>query len=99
MQLRIDPAPPLSQAVAGGIDPAPPRGMRLRALRHRSLAAGTAISILLVLLVAFAPLLTSIDPTAQDPAATFSPPSLEHPMGADAFGCDLFSRVLYGGRT
>jgi ABC-type dipeptide/oligopeptide/nickel transport system permease subunit len=71
----------------------------LRALRHRSLTAGLIISIVLTFLVAAAPLLTSVDPNAQDPLITFAPPSAEHPMGADAFGRDLFSRVLYGGRT
>jgi len=98
MQLRTDPDPATLEALDRGIDPAP-RGMRFRALRHRSLAAGMAICFVLMVLVALAPLLTSIDPTALDPAATFSPPSLDHPMGADAFGRDLFSRVLYGGRT
>jgi ABC-type dipeptide/oligopeptide/nickel transport system permease subunit len=70
-----------------------------RALRHRSLVAGLIVCILLVGMVAAAPLLTSIDPDAQDAMATFSPPSWQHPMGTDAFGRDLFSRVLYGGRT
>lgn len=71
----------------------------LRALRHRSLSAGLVICIGLALMVISAPLLTSVDPNAQDPMITFAPPSADHPMGADAFGRDLFSRVLYGGRT
>lgn len=72
---------------------------RARALTHPSLLIGLVICAILVLLVAAAPLLTKIDPDAQDPLATFSPPSWDHLMGADAFGRDLFSRVLYGGRT
>ncbi|HEY3717158.1 MAG TPA: ABC transporter permease [Jatrophihabitantaceae bacterium] len=71
----------------------------LRALRHRSLATGTVICLILVALVLAAPLLTSIDPNAQNPLATFAHPSGAHLMGADSFGRDLFSRVLYGGRT
>lgn len=80
---------------------APPsrRRMLLGKLRHRSLLAGLAICIVLVAMLAAAPLLTSINPEVQDPALSFSPPSAEHPMGADAFGRDMFSRVLYGGRT
>ena len=70
-----------------------------RALRHRSLALGLVICLTLMALVIAAPLLTSIDPNLQDPMTTFAPPSIAHPMGADAFGRDLFSRVLYGGRV
>ena len=68
-------------------------------LRHRSLAAGLVISGLLALVLAAAPLLTSADPNLQDPMASFAAPSLAYPMGADAFGRDLFAMVLYGGRT
>ena len=68
-------------------------------LRHRSLVAGLAMTAVLLLVIAAAPLLTSADPDLQDPMASFAPPSAEHPMGADAFGRDLFARVLYGGRT
>lgn len=68
-------------------------------LRHRSLVAGLAMTAVLLLVIAAAPLLTSADPNLQDPMASFAPPSTEHPMGADAFGRDLFARVLYGGRT
>jgi ABC-type dipeptide/oligopeptide/nickel transport system permease subunit len=71
----------------------------LRALRHRSLSLGLVLCSLLVLAAFCAPLLTSVDPTQQEPMATFSPPSAEHLMGTDAFGRDLFSRVLYGART
>ncbi|SEF09235.1 peptide/nickel transport system permease protein [Rhizobiales bacterium GAS191] len=92
-----------SPAAKEFVDTVSPRVSRrravLRALSHRSLMAGLIICTALTLLVIAAPLLTSIDPNAQDPAITFAPPSPEHLMGADAFGRDLFSRVLYGGRT
>lgn len=71
----------------------------MRLLRHRSLAAGLLISGIIVLMILAAPLLTSADPNSQDPMLSFAPPSAEHLMGADAFGRDLFARVLYGGRT
>ncbi|PDT64242.1 hypothetical protein CO683_39390 [Bradyrhizobium ottawaense] len=71
----------------------------IRALTHRSLSVGLAICLVLIVLAAAAPLLTSVDPTFQDPMHTFAPPSLTYPMGTDAFGRDLFARVLYGGRT
>jgi len=74
-------------------------GWLRRALRHRSLLAGLAISLVIVALVSAAPILAQGDPTAQNPLLSFAPPSFAHLMGADAFGRDLFSRVLYGGRT
>ena len=77
----------------------PPRGALWRALGHRSLRAGLVITVIIAGLVFAAPLLAPADPDAQNPLLTFAPPSAEHLMGADAFGRDLFSRVLYGGRT
>jgi ABC-type dipeptide/oligopeptide/nickel transport system permease subunit len=104
MRLEADPATStVSPDKSEYVDTVTPKLSRrrvvLRALRHRSLACGLVICSVLALLVLFAPLLTSIDPNAQDPMGTFAPPSVEHPMGADAFGRDVFSRVLYGGRT
>ena len=71
----------------------------MRAFHHRSLVAGVVIFLVLAALVFGAPLLNLPDPTAQDPLQTFVPPSAQYLMGTDAFGSDLLSRVLYGGRT
>src|ERR1700687_140115 len=71
----------------------------MAALHHRSLVAGLLIFFLLIAVVFAAPLLNLPDPTAQDPMQTFIPPSAQHLMGTDAFGRELLSRVLYGGRT
>ncbi len=78
----------------------PAHGALWRALRHRSLVAGLFICLVLAVLVFALPMLmSSVDLNAQDPMATFAPPSAEHLMGTDAFGRDLLSRVVYGGRT
>ena len=71
----------------------------LKALRHRSLATGLVILTAISATIAAAPLLAPLDPNLQDAMNTFAPPSMAHPMGADAFGRDMFARVLYGGRT
>ncbi len=71
----------------------------LRALRHRSLSLGLAICTLLAFLAFVLPLLIAVDPIAQDPMATFSPPNEIYLMGTDAFGRDLLARVLIGART
>lgn len=70
-----------------------------RALRHRSLALGLVICIVLTALAFVLPLIITVDPVSQDPMATFSPPDATHVMGTDAFGRDLLSRVLIGART
>ena len=76
------------------------RGFRLpRALRHRSLGTGLVICVILLILVVVLPMVLTLRPDAQNPNLAFAPPSVAHPMGADAFGRDMVARVLYGGRT
>lgn len=92
-----------AEAPAATAETATPRETTLqrvmRALGHRSLSIGLAICIVLIAMAAAAPLLVSADPSAQNPMQTFAPPSWAFPMGTDAFGRDLFARVLYGART
>src|SRR5829696_6374348 len=60
----------------------------------------SAVFLLLVILAAaFAPLLTPYDPTFLDPAVRLQGPSLDHPLGTDDRGRDIFSRGIYGGRV
>jgi peptide/nickel transport system permease protein len=72
----------------------PPRRFRLRP----NLLLGSVLVSLLVLSALFAPLLTPYEPDAITPAIRLEPPSLEHPLGTDKYGRDMFSRVLYGSR-
>jgi len=65
--------------------------------KHRMALAGGAVTILIILLVAFAPFI-SADPMDQDLLNRFKPPSADHWMGTDDLGRDMFARVLYGGR-
>jgi peptide/nickel transport system permease protein len=63
----------------------------------------TALAALFVLITVTlaslaAPLLSSHDPIAMEPARQFMPPGREHPAGTDLFGRDVAARVLYGGR-
>jgi peptide/nickel transport system permease protein len=70
--------------------------------RQRRPALWTAVGVLVVLgaACAFAPLLTDLDPLATDIAARNLPPGSEgHVLGTDTLGRDLFTRLLYGGRT
>jgi peptide/nickel transport system permease protein len=52
-----------------------------------------------LLLTIAAPLLAPHDPYDQDLSNALSPPSALHLLGADQYGRDVFSRVLYGSRT
>ncbi|QDL93971.1 ABC transporter permease (plasmid) [Paroceanicella profunda] len=58
-----------------------------------------AIVLLLIVLAAvFAPYIVPHDPIAQNPVLRLKPPSADFPLGTDAYGRDLLSRVVYGAR-
>jgi peptide/nickel transport system permease protein len=58
---------------------------------------GSLLVVLVVLGAAFAGLLAP-DPIALAPIDRFLAPSMDHLLGTDNLGRDLFARVLYGGR-
>ncbi len=68
---------------------------------HRSslhLIVGAFCVSLIVLMAALAPWIAPYAPDAIDGASRLRPPSAEHLFGTDAFGRDLFSRVVWGSR-
>jgi peptide/nickel transport system permease protein len=83
---------------------APGRWTAVRAAMRRNplLAAGAALSLLIVVVALLAPVLA---PHAADagsathPTEALRPPSIEHPFGTDQVGRDILSRVLYGARV
>lgn len=71
-----------------------------RAFRRNKLACLGAVVLILILLgCVFAPLLTPYTPNDQDLKNSLSAPSGAHIFGTDWLGRDIFTRVLYGGRT
>lgn len=62
------------------------------------LASGSVLA-LIVVCVAAAPLLAPHDPLALDIARVYQGPSATNPLGTDANGRDLLSRLIFGGRT
>jgi peptide/nickel transport system permease protein len=70
-----------------------------RLASHRSFQIGLAIVTILALAAIFAPLLSSLDPSAMKVRFRFKPPSAAFPFGTDNFGRDIFTRVLYGARV
>lgn len=68
-------------------------------LRRQPVAlAGTAVFFIFLLVALFGPLLAPYDYAAQDASQRLQPPNLQHWMGTDNFGRDVFSRVLVGTR-
>jgi peptide/nickel transport system permease protein len=77
----------------------PHRRLRLpKALRNASLVAGAAITVTIIGLAIFAPLVATHDLMQMDMANRFSGPSMDHWLGTDNFGRDLWSRLIYGAR-
>jgi len=85
--------------------PTPPSllARSLRLARRSPLASlGVLIVGLVVIAALAAPLLATTDPIDQDLAVALKPPfwmaegSLQHPLGTDHLGRDVFSRLVYG---
>lgn len=58
---------------------------------------GCIVLGLVILAIVFAGL-SPYDPEKSDILSRYQPPSTSHPMGTDALGRDLMTRVLFGGR-
>lgn len=65
--------------------------------KHPGAVGGSIVMGVLILAVLLAGI-SPYDPQKSDLRSRFQPPSLMHPMGTDALGRDLLTRVLYGGR-
>ncbi|MFK0334360.1 ABC transporter permease [Rhizobium sp. NPDC090275] len=69
-------------------------------LRKNTLAmAGSLILIALVLVIVFGPMITPYSPTKLDVLHKLAAPSFSHWLGTDAFGRDVFTRIMHGGRA
>jgi peptide/nickel transport system permease protein len=60
---------------------------------------GIGLALLVFVLSLLAPWLTQVDPVAVDLATGLRAPSTEHWLGTDQLGRDVWSRVLWAGRT
>lgn len=70
-----------------------------RALRRTPARVGLAITLLFLLLCAAAGWLAPYDPYDQDLSSALAPPGPDHWFGADQYGRDMLSRVMFGTRT
>ncbi|MBA4333830.1 MAG: D-ala-D-ala transporter subunit, partial [Methylobacterium sp.] len=70
------------------------------AFRRNPLAmVGLCIIVALLLVAAFAPLIATADPLAQNLDRRLLPPSGTNVFGTDSLGRDIFSRIVYGTRV
>lgn len=69
-----------------------------RLARRRLAMAGLLLVALLALLALAAPYIAPHDPVGVNPAVRLQAPSREYPLGTDALGRDVLSRILHGGR-
>ncbi|MCB0184446.1 MAG: ABC transporter permease, partial [Caldilineaceae bacterium] len=66
--------------------------------RHKLAMLGSLIFILLILFVAFGPMIHTVDPEYADVLNASPELTAEHPLGTDDIGRDTLARNLYGGR-
>ncbi len=67
--------------------------------RNRLAMVGLGIIVALLLVAAFAPLIATADPLAQNLDRRLLPPSGTNFFGTDSLGRDIFSRIVYGTRV
>ncbi|HEX8151769.1 MAG TPA: nickel transporter permease [Thermoanaerobaculia bacterium] len=68
-------------------------------LKNFAFTAGFLLTVALLLIALFAPLLAPHDPNVQDTARRLEAPSKEHPLGLDDLGRDVLSRIVWGARV
>ncbi|WP_049887874.1 nickel transporter permease [Natronobacterium gregoryi] len=66
---------------------------------NTSVRLGGGVLCLLAVVAVLGPVLTPYDPTAQALESRLQSPSLAHPLGTDALGRDVATRIAYGARV
>ena len=70
----------------------------MKKARNSFFYIGGGISLVMTLLILMGYIWPPYSPTQMDASAQMQAPSLQHLLGTDNFGRDIFSRVIYGGR-
>ena len=73
--------------------------LRSRALHSPTFMAGATLTTTIVALALLAPVIGRYSPVSQDLLHTLAGPSAAHWLGTDELGRDIWSRLLYAGRT
>lgn len=67
--------------------------------RQRVAIVALCVIVLIALAAVFAPLISPFDPAAPDYDSILDGPSALHWFGTDAYGRDILSRIIWGGRV
>jgi len=67
-------------------------------MRNKLSCIGLIITLFVVSIAVLAPVLSPYDPLEQNIEHRLAPPGLDHLLGADGFGRDLLSRIIWGTR-
>jgi peptide/nickel transport system permease protein len=76
-----------------------PERRRATWYRQPALIAGGTITMLLIAVAVFAPLIAPYDPNQQNLAVSLIGPGAHHLLGTDQLGRDTFSRLVFGARV
>lgn len=90
---------PVSEdALATGLRPRPSRVFRLRRVfrLYPNILVGTLLIFVVIFAALFASVLMPHSPTLQNPPDRLLPPSLDHFLGTDGQGRDVYSRMIKG---
>ena len=68
-------------------------------MRNKTYLFALLLLAFIVLVAVFAPVLAPYDPILGDLGLSLNPPSSEHWLGTDQQGRDIFSRIIWGGRS
>jgi peptide/nickel transport system permease protein len=98
--IRLEVAAPIRRARKPAVGGPPWLAALVEFGRRRTLgAAGGLVIVLMLAMALFANIIAPYDPLDTSFLAQLKPPSSEHLIGTDAFGRDVFSRLIYGSRT
>jgi len=76
------------------------KGIFVRTFRRNKISVvGLLMALCLVIIAVIAPWISPYDPISQDISVQHAPPGWAHLFGADSYGRDQLSRVLWGSRV
>jgi len=67
--------------------------------RNKTSVVGLLMAFCLVIIALISPWISPYDPISQDLNVQHAPPGWAHPFGADSYGRDQLSRILWGSRV